>query len=422
MRRTVWLLLILSLVLAGFYLANKKLSSAQAPQKTTLTFWTLQLSPFKNYIEEMIATYEKQHPLITINWVDVPFSEGEKRALTAMLSPNVPDVINLNPAFSATLAQRKTLLNLNNYLTAAQKKHYLNAVWQSSSINNQPFGIPWYLSSQVLFYNKTILNEAGVFSPPRALADLPQMAKQIKLKTKAFLLMPSLSDKGQFLTELSLAGVAIKNKQGQAIFANNPAATKQLQLWVNLYQNQQIPPESLTGNHREALDKYQSGQLALLPAGVTLFNLVKSNAPAIYRQSRVSSQFPANQKAVNFATMLLIVPAKSKHPKEAVDFAVFVTNATNQLALARLAPVLPSAKEALAAPEFSNCVQKTDLIEEARCLSAQQLLSAQQGIAPLPNQSDWNEAMDEAVQKAMLGQLSAEAALRQAQEKINAQL
>lgn len=41
-----------------------------------------------------------------IKWVDVPFSEGEKRTLAAVMTDNPPDLINLNPDFSALLAQK----------------------------------------------------------------------------------------------------------------------------------------------------------------------------------------------------------------------------------------------------------------------------------------------------------------------------
>ena len=68
-------------------------------------FWTLQMSDFSDYMNGVISEFEAQNPEIKIKWIDVPFSEGEKRTLASVLSDNPPDLINLNPDFSATLAQ-----------------------------------------------------------------------------------------------------------------------------------------------------------------------------------------------------------------------------------------------------------------------------------------------------------------------------
>jgi ABC-type glycerol-3-phosphate transport system substrate-binding protein len=109
--------LFIVILLVGAFLAGQEIKKLPRPWENnspitdsiTLEFWTLQLRDFKPLIEGWIIDYEEAHPTIEINWVDVPFSEGEKRALSAMMSPHVPDVINLNPAFASTLAERQVL-------------------------------------------------------------------------------------------------------------------------------------------------------------------------------------------------------------------------------------------------------------------------------------------------------------------------
>ena len=66
-----------------------------------VVFWTLQMNDFAPYITGVISEFEKENPEIKIKWIDVPFSEGEKRTLASVLSDNPPDLINLNPDFSA---------------------------------------------------------------------------------------------------------------------------------------------------------------------------------------------------------------------------------------------------------------------------------------------------------------------------------
>ena len=44
-----------------------------------VVFWTLQMNDFAPYMNKVIKEFEVQNPEIKIKWVDVPFSEGEKR-------------------------------------------------------------------------------------------------------------------------------------------------------------------------------------------------------------------------------------------------------------------------------------------------------------------------------------------------------
>jgi len=78
-----------------------------------VTFWTLQMGDFAPYINSVIQEYEKTHSGVKIKWIDVPFSEGEKRTLAAVMTDCPPDLINLNPDFSALLAQKGTLTEID---------------------------------------------------------------------------------------------------------------------------------------------------------------------------------------------------------------------------------------------------------------------------------------------------------------------
>lgn len=396
----------------------------------TLEFWTLQLDTFKSTLEPMFVEYERQHPNVRIKWVDVPFSEGPKRTLTAMMSGHTPDVINLNPDFSAILANRNALINMNEALPVDVRKTYLPATWQAATLT-QPggqqvaFGLPWYVTSSVTIYNKAILQKASYSSPPKTYAELPDFAQAVRDKAHAYGLMPVIAERGNFLKELQKIGVTLYDPQGRAIFAT-PRAAEHLAHFVDMYKNGWIPAEAITESHQAAVGRFQAGTLASLQIGPNFLKIVKENAPEIYRKTGVAPQFPEDAGMKEFALMVLVVPVKSEHPKEAVDFAAFITNAQNQLALAQAAPVLPSISAALKDPYFSpQGTEKTaadPLMQQGRSISAHQLLAATAAYQIKPNQNAINEIMDHYVQLAMLGKLPPAEALNRAQREINATL
>ena len=101
-----WIISLIVALIVSYFTVIKKPTTT--PQKE-VTVWTLQMGDFADYMNNIILSYETSHPDIKIKWIDVPFSEGDKRTLAAILSNNPPDLINLNPDFSAILAQKGAL-------------------------------------------------------------------------------------------------------------------------------------------------------------------------------------------------------------------------------------------------------------------------------------------------------------------------
>ena len=62
------------LVTATFFVFKKPADN------NVVVFWTLQMSDFATYINEVIENFEKENPEIHIKWVDVPFSRCGKSA------------------------------------------------------------------------------------------------------------------------------------------------------------------------------------------------------------------------------------------------------------------------------------------------------------------------------------------------------
>jgi putative chitobiose transport system substrate-binding protein len=122
--------------------------------------------------------------------------------------------------------------------------------------------------------------------------------------------------------------------------------------------------------------------------------------------------------------MNLVVPRQSRLPREAVDFALFLSNADNQLAFAEEARVLPSARLALQRLE-SRLRQglprdpRQRLVEEARLLSLRTLARGRVLVPATPGLKRLQTILYTQLQRAMLGEIASDAALRQAAEEWN---
>ena len=370
----------------------KNKNTEQTQKKQEVVFWSLQMGTFGQYMNPLIADFEKQNPEIKIKWIDVPYSEGEKRTLASILSTNPPDLVNLTPDFSSILAQKQAL----QYIDCTKLDAYNRQIVASLKYDGKCYAVPFYATSSITFYNKDILKKSGIKNIPETYSDMYASAKQIKEKSGMFVTMPTLTENDTLLKILNKYDINTPEKfvSKQSIDIFNE--------YKNLYKNDLIPKESITQNHQEALEKYMSGQLAYIQSGANFLNIVKENAPQIYKVTDVSSQLTGDTGKYDVSIMNLIIPARAKHKDAALKFALFLTNKKNQVELAKLTTILPVNNDALKDTYF-NVYDDTDVISKARYISAKQLNNLQKQVRFKYNHKEIITLLNTTVQQVLLG-------------------
>lgn len=357
-----------------------------------VVFWSLQMGTFDGYMKPLIAEFEKQNPDIKIKWIDVPYSEGEKRTLASILSSNPPDLVNLTPDFSSILAQKQAL----EYIDCAKLKDYNSQITQSLMTDGKCYAVPFYATSSLTFYNKDILKKSGVKRVPKTYDELNAIAVQIKEKSGAFVTMPTLTENDTLLKILNKSGINSPET------LTSPRAVEIFESYRQLYRNDLIPRESITQNHQEALEKYMSGQLAFIQSGSNFLNIVKENAPQVFKQTDIAEQFVGDNGKYDVSVMNLIIPLRAKHKDGALRFALFLTNKQNQIELAKLTTILPVNNSALENGYFST-YNSGDVIAKARVLSARQLGNLQKNARFKNNHKEILTLLNTTVQQILLG-------------------
>ena len=376
------------LIITGIFFIFKK-----TPSNNEVVFWTLQMSDFAPYINGVISDFEKENPDIKIKWVDVPFSEGEKRTLASVLSDNPPDLVNLNPDFSATLAHKGALWEIQK----SELIQFNDEILKSLETDGKMFSIPWYATSAITIYNKDLIS-----SVPKTYGQLAEIAPQIR-KKGAYITLPNITEND---TMLKILNKYPKEKK-QYVYT----------LFKNLYSNDLIPKETVTMTLSEALEKYMSENIALIGAGANFLNMIKENAPQTYSKTDVAEQIKGDLGQNDFSLMNFVIPLRAKHKKQALKFALFLTNDKNQLELAKLTNVLAVNKQTLN-NDFYKKYDKNDLMAKARVISAGQLNKLQPVFRTQKNQKEVNNLVNNAVQNILLNKGETEKILKELDNNI----
>ena len=370
-----------------------------------IVFWTLQMSDFSPYINEVITNFEKENPKIKIKWIDVPFSEGEKRTLASVLSDNPPDLVNLNPDFSATLAHKGTLYEIPEEKTSQFNKTILNSL----KVNDKLYSIPWYATSAITIYNKELLKKASV-EIPKTYDSMVELAPSVKNKTNSYITLPNVTENDSMLKILNKYGIATSKD------INSQKAIQVFELFKKLYTKNLIPKETVTITLSEALEKYMSGEIVMLGAGANFLNMIKENAPLIYSKTDVAPQIVGELGQNDFSLMNFVIPIRAKHKDEALEFALYLTNTENQLKLAKLTNILATNQKALQ-DNFYTQYKDKDLMSKARVISAKQLNSIEPAYHTQKGQKDINNIIIQATQEILLNKDSIKNILDKTQVK-----
>ncbi len=205
---TVSLLLISFLLGSGFRCNFITPSEQQALQPVELTWWGFE-DDSTSY-EQMINDYRAQHPHITITYRKLREEEFEKELLNALAEDRGPDIFTINntlltkylskiepmPAKTKVAYQyvQKTLnikeetiteVRENTSITPSQLKDaYLDVVYGDVVRDDKIYGLPLYMDTLVMFYNRDLMNNAGIPLPPTNWLALQQNVKALTYQDK----------------------------------------------------------------------------------------------------------------------------------------------------------------------------------------------------------------------------------------------
>jgi putative chitobiose transport system substrate-binding protein len=378
----------------------------------------------------VIGAWEKGHPGVKVRWIDVPWNSVERKLLAAVFARTAPDLVNLNPPFAANLASKGGLLDLATVLPPGAASAYLPTVWQAGRQGDLQFAIPWYLTTRVTLANRRLLHQAGYSAPPKRWEEVPAYAEAVKRRTGRYALFVTVvpEDSAELMESMVQMGVQLLDGRHRATF-NSPAGRRAFAFWTDLYRRGLLPREVVSQGYRRAIELYQAGDLAQVASGPDFLRNLQTNAPGIAAETAPYPPLTGPGGATNVAVMNLVVPRRSTMAAEATSFALFLTDATNQLAFAREARVLPSEQGALrqlerdlAAPGPSGTAApdgQDRLVRQARALSLRNLERAQVLVPATPGVKRLQAILYTQLQRAMLGQIDSEAALAEAERQWN---
>jgi multiple sugar transport system substrate-binding protein len=385
----------------------------QVEGKITFQTWSLKNDKFTPYFESVVEAFEEEYPDATVTWVDQPADGYEDKILQQAESGELPDVVNLPPEYAYALASAGQLLDLSSasgvlgdYVAGGVDAYRYDGI-------SGAFGFPWYLGTELNYWNTALLADGGVTETPQTFAEALDAAEELAAEG-----IQSISDvpspKSLQIMVSDGGGEQDVYADGEFVF-NTPEAVAIVERYAELYEAGAISPEALqnAGTANANVNNFNKGTVAWTTAGPNYVDKdVAVNAPNLLPDVDVTHGFGNPPLFVQGIS----VAANSENAATALAFAEFLTNTANQIEFVKLAAgFFPGTTAANEDPAAFAEAAENEMQEVATDLAAAQMSDAQMLGAP-----QFTEAMEtyakQQIALAVKGDISAQEALDKAVE------
>lgn len=245
--------------------------AAPAGDKTTVRLLTTHGATMAPFIAQSLEKFRAANPNLDLQHEDL--TEGYYDRLNVMLaSETLPDVVNLRSFDMYDWYRLGNLHSVSDYLDADPDlgpESLIEAIFRSCLFEGQYWGLPYDASVMVFYYNKTLLDQAGVTPPPDSWTwdDMTTLAQSLTDAGKeqwGFARFPDVADWRAEPWYLS-NGAKMINEERTEWTLVGPEAEETLQFLIDLSQKTKVapPPEAASDLNLFVIGKgaiYSAGQ------------------------------------------------------------------------------------------------------------------------------------------------------------------
>lgn len=364
-------------------------------------------------VKDTVAAYARDFNRSQSTYEVVPVAQGNYRELlpkfqAAQKAGRAPALVQLEFTQFPALAAAGQLTDLTRTVDAlpdALKNDFYPAVWRAGEMGGRTYGLPWNVSVPVLMFNARILENAEQ-KVPDTWADLERVSRALATGGRRPLVVAA--DAWTFEANVLSRGGTLSS--GQEPRLNSPDATEALTQLARMSAAGHAQPRTLNEATRAAID-FARGQNVFVLASVA--NWTDARKLPLFKLG--VAPFPCEKTGactVPLGGATLAVP-KGTPASEQAGAAAFwqYLNAPDRLASWVQATAYAPPRRA-AVPLLEGWYARNP---QLRAAHAQMNRAVPRPTTP--EYAAWTVLLEDAMQKATTGKLSAKAALDEAQRQ-----
>lgn len=322
-------------------------AAAGSGEKITLTLWGWSGKFQTDFTKIVIGEFEKEHPNIKVKYM--PDQGGNDKLTTLIAGGTPPDVAILDRFLAGAWAAKGSLESLTPYLEMDSEisgNDYYPAVWAEGNYNNEAYAMPFGTDNRGLYYNKTLMKEAGLDpnKPPTTIDELDSMAEKIFKKSTSggyeqVGFIPWMGQSYLYTQSWNFGGEWTKDGE---LTPNDPQIVKTLE-WMTGYAKKYDMAKINKFNDvmgKTGINPFWTGKVGFMVDGNWILNDLKSNAKVKPTFEWSVAPMPSEEgypQTTWAGGWSFAMPKGGKHPQEAWELLKFITGYKGTLLWAKRA-------------------------------------------------------------------------------------
>ncbi|HEX6354122.1 sugar ABC transporter substrate-binding protein [Actinophytocola sp.] len=221
-------------------------------------------------LDAIVAAFEKANTDIDVRVETLPFADYFTTLQTAVAGDTAPDAFELNYENFVTYAKNGSLAELSGVDTSVYGKSLVDAY----ATDGKQYGLPESFSNVVLFYNKTLFDQAGVAVPTADWTWADEQAAAERLTNKGAGVWGDYQPitYNEFYKALAQAGGEFLSEDGKSATFDSPEGLKAAN-WL-IGKNGTTMPTEADGAGTPDFDSklFSDGKLAMWHTGIWMFD------------------------------------------------------------------------------------------------------------------------------------------------------
>ncbi len=395
-------------------LANLSPEIPDPAEPVTITF-----ASWVNESEMMAALrdrFQGLHPNITVDFQGVPAEEMTDRLTTQIAGGNPPDTAFVDQSAVVDFASRNALVDLDPYVEqslAVVRDDYVDAFLNAVLWDDKMYGLPYDGESTGLFYRTDLFEAAGIAEPPKTWEELEAAAQALTTEGQYGYIIFAPEAAYYWYPYLWQNGGELLSEDGTTILFNSDAGKEAAEFYVGLAQYS--PPDFLNSNSYDGRVAFATGQVAMYVAGAWFASVLQDEFPDITGLWDAAPLPERVRCATTIAGDALVMPAIGQNHDAAWKWIEFLS-APQNLALWTIgtpenpSTLLPTRESLLNNPAI---FRNNPVLEQF----ALQMECGVTNAAPNPDWGAVEQVLNDALGRAIYGEVDAATALDEAAEE-----
>ena len=215
--------------------------------------------PITKIIDKLAADFERENPGVKLKPIYTgTYQDSITKALTAVKSGEPPVTSILLSTDMYTLIDEDAIVPFDDLVKTPEDRAWLKSFYpafmENSQTGGKTWGIPFQRSTVVLYYNKELFKEAGLDpnKPPQNWKEQVEYAQKLTRRdasgnvTTWGIQIPSSGFPYWLFQSLAIqAGTNLMNATGTQTYYDRPEVIEGLQYWVDLVKKYKVHPEGI---------------------------------------------------------------------------------------------------------------------------------------------------------------------------------